>query len=164
VNPPPGERDRILADALRLDTIFKKTTLREGVGPFQAPVGVRMRNTFGARSTFNGHARAPHAGVDFGSPTGTPIKAPAAAAVALADDLFFTGRTVILDHGRGLYSVLAHMSTIAVAEGDVVERGAVVGSVGATGRATGPHLHWGTRLKGARVDPMSLVELLAPRP
>jgi murein DD-endopeptidase MepM/ murein hydrolase activator NlpD len=161
VDPPPAERDRIVADAQRLNALFAKTTSRERVGPFQAPVGVTPGNTFGSRSIFNGQPRSPHAGVDFGSPTGTPIAAPAAAVVVLADDLFFTGLTVVLDHGRGLYSVLAHLSTIAVTDGDVVKRGDVVGEVGATGRVTGPHLHWSTRLNEARVDPMSLLEVLA---
>lgn len=162
VDPPPAEVNRILAEAARLDALFKTTTWRQRVGPFQAPVGDTARNTFGARSIFNGQPRNPHAGVDFGSPTGAPVAAPAAAVVALADDLFFTGRTVILDHGRGLFSVLAHLSTIAVAEGDRIERGHVVGKVGATGRVTGPHLHWGTRLNGARVDALSLLQVLSP--
>ena len=164
VDPPPAEVKRILAEAKRLDAIFNTTTWRERVGPFQAPVSAAAGNTFGARSIFNGQARNPHAGVDFGSPVGTPVEAPAAGVVALADDLFFTGGTVVLNHGRGLYSALAHLSTIAVANGDIVERGEVVGVVGATGRVTGPHLHWGTRLNGARVDALSLLEVLAPEP
>lgn len=162
VDPQPGDVPRILAEAERLDAIFMTTTWRERVGPFQTPVDATARDTFGARSVFNGQARNPHAGVDFGSPAGAPVHAPAAAVVVLAGDLFFTGRTVILDHGRGLYSVLAHLSTIAVAEGDIVERGDMVGEVGATGRVTGPHLHWGTRLNNARVDALSLLEVLPP--
>ena len=164
VDPPPAELDRILAEADRLNTLFKRTTWRERVGPFQAPVSAKAGSAFGARSVFNGQARRPHAGVDFPSPTGTPVVAPAAAMVALAGDLFFSGQTVILDHGRGLYSVLMHLSTIAVVEGDIVKRADVVGEVGATGRVTGPHLHWGTRLNDARVDPLALLEVLAPGP
>jgi murein DD-endopeptidase MepM/ murein hydrolase activator NlpD len=80
--------------------------------------------------------------------------------VVLADDLFFTGQTVAIDHGLGLISVLAHMSKIAVRVGDTVQSGDVVGAVGATGRVTGPHLHWSVRLNGARVDPMALIEVL----
>jgi murein DD-endopeptidase MepM/ murein hydrolase activator NlpD len=80
----------------------------------------------------------------------------------LADDLYFTGNTLVLDHGLGLYSVLAHLSKMNVADGDRVNLGDIVGAVGATGRVTGPHLHWGARLNGARVDPLSLVEILAP--
>jgi murein DD-endopeptidase MepM/ murein hydrolase activator NlpD len=164
VDPPAESAQRIVAENDRLDAVFKTTTWRESVGPFQAPVTATGRNTFGARSIFNGRPRQPHGGVDFGSPIGTPVVAPAPAVVALAEDLYFTGRTVILDHGQGLYSVLAHLSSIAVAEGDSVERGAVVGEVGATGRVTGPHLHWGTRLQGARVDPLSLLAVLPPTP
>ena len=133
------------------------------MGPFQPPLDAEARDTFGARSIFNGQPRSPHGGVDYGCPVGTPIAAPAPAVVSLAEDLYFTGGTVILDHGRGLYSVLAHLSMIAVAPGDFVERGAVVGAAGATGRVTGPHLHWGTRLNGARVDPQSLLAILPPR-
>ncbi|MBM3779576.1 MAG: M23 family metallopeptidase, partial [Acidimicrobiia bacterium] len=162
VEPPADQIQRILAEDRRLDAMWEVATTRAQVGPFQAPVTVKGRNTFGARSVFNGQARNPHAGVDFSSPTGTPVAAPAAGRVALAEDLYFTGRTVILNHGRGLYSVLAHLSRLDVREGDEVTRGQTVGAVGATGRATGPHLHWGTRLLGARVDPLSLVELLAP--
>jgi murein DD-endopeptidase MepM/ murein hydrolase activator NlpD len=164
VDPPPAEVERILSEAKQLESLFDTTDLRGGFGPFQAPVQASPRSTFGARSIFNGQARSPHGGVDFGSPTGTPVAAPAAGIVALAADLFFTGQTVILDHGRGLYSVLAHLSSIAVAEGEAVERGAIVGAVGATGRVTGPHLHWGVRLNGARVDPLSLIDLLPPSP
>jgi murein DD-endopeptidase MepM/ murein hydrolase activator NlpD len=160
VEPPPAERDRIAADAARLDALFKTTTGHVLPGRFAAPVAAPAQDTFGARSIFNGQARSPHAGVDFRASTGTPIASPSAAVVVLADDLFFTGRTVALDHGLGLISVLAHLSKISVGAGDVVQRGDVVGEVGATGRATGPHLHWSVRLNAARVDPMSLIEVL----
>jgi murein DD-endopeptidase MepM/ murein hydrolase activator NlpD len=163
VDPPPAEQARIAADAKRLNAIYAAHSLREQVGPFQAPVRIAAQNTFGARSIFNGQPRSLHAGVDFSSPAGAPIAAPAAGVVVLADDLFFTGRTIVLDHGRGLYSILAHLSKMAVGEGDVVKIGDVVGLVGATGRATGPHLHWSARLNGARVDPMVLLKVLPVR-
>jgi murein DD-endopeptidase MepM/ murein hydrolase activator NlpD len=162
VEPPPQTVERILAEAARLDALFATATWRERVGPFQPPLDGVAADTFGARSIFNGRPRSPHGGVDYGCPVGTPIAAPAPAVVSLAEDLYFTGGTVVLDHGRGLYSVLAHLSSIAVVPGEVVERGKVVGAAGATGRVTGPHLHWGTRLHGARVDPLSLVAILAP--
>ncbi len=160
VDPPRAEQERIAADAARLNAIYAAVSWREQIGPFEAPVPVAPQNTFGARSLFNGQPRSLHAGVDFSAPAGAPIAAPAAGEVVLADDLFFTGKTIVLDHGRGLYSVLAHLSTLAVSARDVVERGQIVGQVGATGRATGPHLHWSARLNGARVDPMALVDLL----
>jgi hypothetical protein len=161
VDPPPAAVKRISVEAERLEALFGKATLAEEVGPFRMPVTASPGNTFGARSIFNGQARNPHGGVDFGSPAGAPIVAPGPGVVALAEDLYFTGNTVVLDHGRGLYSVLAHLSKIAVSEGDRVEAGDAVGAVGATGRVTGPHLHWGARLNGARVDPLSLVAVLA---
>jgi murein DD-endopeptidase MepM/ murein hydrolase activator NlpD len=159
VEPPAAEVERIAADTARLDALFKTTTGQSLPGRFKAPIAAAPQPTFGARSIFNGQPRSPHAGTDFRAPTGTPIVAPAAGVIVLTDDLFFTGRTVAIDHGLGLISVLAHMSKIAVRVGDVVKPGDVVGSVGATGRATGPHLHWSVRLNGARVDPMSLIEV-----
>jgi murein DD-endopeptidase MepM/ murein hydrolase activator NlpD len=95
--------------------------------------------------------------VDFSSPRGTPVRAPAAGIVVLASDLFFTGNTVVLDHGAGVVSVFAHLSSTTVQPGESVSEGAPLGLVGATGRATGPHLHWSVRLHGSRVDPLSVV-------
>ena len=157
VEPPAAEVERIAADVARLDALFKTTTGQSLPGRFKAPIAAAPQPTFGARSIFNGQPRSPHAGTDFRASTGTPIVAPAAGVVVLTDDLFFTGRTVAIDHGLGLISVLAHMSKIAVHVGDTVQPGDAVGELGATGRATGPHLHWSVRLNGARVDPLSLV-------
>jgi murein DD-endopeptidase MepM/ murein hydrolase activator NlpD len=160
VEPPVAEVERITADTARLDAIFKTTTGQSIPGRFKAPIAAAAQATFGARSIFNGEPRTPHAGVDFRAPSGTAIVAPAAGVVVLADALFFTGRTVAIDHGLGLISVLAHMSKIAVRAGDAVQPGDAVGQVGATGRATGPHLHWSVRLNGARVDPMAVIAVL----
>jgi murein DD-endopeptidase MepM/ murein hydrolase activator NlpD len=157
VDPPPETIDRILAEAARLDALFATVTPRGFEGPIAAPVRGQPSPNFGARSVFNGEARNPHAGIDYGSPTGTPVVAPGGGRVVIAEDLYFTGQTVVVDHGLGMYSVLAHLSAITVTEGSLVERGALVGRVGATGRATGPHLHWGVRLLGARVDPLSVI-------
>ena len=160
VEPPPAEVERIARDTARLEAIYKSTTGQSLPGPVEAPIAAPPQPTFGARSVFNGQPRSPHAGTDFRAPTGTRIVAPAAGSVVLADDLFFTGGTVVIDHGLGLISVLAHMSKMAVHVGDAVKPGDVVGQVGATGRATGPHLHWSVRLNDARVDPMSLIAVL----
>ena len=104
--------------------------------------------------------RSAHSGGDFLSPSGTPIHAPAAGRIVLAENLYFSGNTVIIDHGAGLFSLLAHMSVVDVKTGDRVATGDVVGKVGATGRVTGPHLHWTVRANGARVDPLSLLAVL----
>ena len=160
VEPPAAEIERIAADAARLEALFRTTTGESFPGRFAAPIAAAAQDSFGARSIFNGQSRSPHAGVDFRAPLGTPIASPAAAVVVLADDLFFTGQTVALDHGLGLISVLAHLSKIDVHVGDAVQPGDVLGELGGTGRATGPHLHWSVRLNGARVDPMSLMQVL----
>jgi murein DD-endopeptidase MepM/ murein hydrolase activator NlpD len=157
VDPPPAVVDRILAEAAKLEALFKVVTPRAWSDPFALPLSTRPPTpNFGSRSVFNGQARAPHAGVDFSSPAGTPVVAPGGGTVVLAMDLYFTGQTVIIDHGGGLYSLFAHLSSMAVGAGDAVARGDSVGQVGSTGRATGPHLHWAVRLNGARVDPLSL--------
>jgi murein DD-endopeptidase MepM/ murein hydrolase activator NlpD len=113
---------------------------------------------------FNGQPRNPHSGADFLSPSGTPIHAPNAGRVMLARELYFSGNTVVIDHGLGLFSLLAHLSAIDVHEGDRVAADQVVGRVGATGRVTGPHLHWAVRAGAARVDPLSVLALLGPKP
>jgi murein DD-endopeptidase MepM/ murein hydrolase activator NlpD len=161
VNPPPDLMARITKEAQFLEAVYASSNgeaaWQEGFG---RPVPGRANSSFGTRSVFNGEERSPHAGTDFLSGTGTPIHAPAGGRVVAARDLFFSGNTVIIDHGLGIFSMLAHMSRIDVHEGDVVSRDAVVGRVGATGRVTGPHLHWALRVGGARVDPLSALKLL----
>ena len=123
------------------------------------PVPGEANSAFGTRSIFNGKARNPHGGADFLSPSGTPIHAPNAGRQYVCD-LYFTGNTIVIDHGLGLFSMLAHLSSMDVAEGDRVVAGQVLGRVGATGRVTGPHLHWAVRATGACADPLSLLQLL----
>jgi murein DD-endopeptidase MepM/ murein hydrolase activator NlpD len=158
VDPPASEVPRIQQEAAALQTIFGTTASpRHWQGAFQAPVTEPPNSSFGSRSIYNGQPRSPHSGTDFGAKAGTPAAAPAAGVVALARPLYFTGNTVVLDHGLGLYSLLAHLQEIGVKEGDHVTRGHVVGLVGGTGRVTAPHLHWSVRLNNARVDPLSLL-------
>lgn len=164
VNPPAHVQDRIAREAQELDAIWKATSSgRLWTGAFVRPVPGAANSQFGTRSIFNGVARNPHGGGDFLSPAGTPVKAPNAGLVVLADDLYFSGNTVVIDHGLGLFSMLAHLSSIDVHKGDHVRAGDVVGKVGATGRVTGPHLHWAVRASWARVDPLSLLALLGPQ-
>jgi len=125
--------------------------------PFTVPIAGGTGTNFGHRRVFNGEARAPHAGADLRAVTGTPIHATNRGRVVLAKSLFFTGNTVILDHGFGIYSMYAHLSRIDVKRDDTVKNGEVIGLAGATGRVTGPHLHWAMRVQGARVDPFTLV-------
>lgn len=158
VDPPANVVDRIISEAALLERTFKKATPAASGRPFTLPLTTPPTPNFGRRSVFNGKPRNPHAGIDFSSPTGTIVTAPAAGTIVLARDLFFTGNTVVVDHGGGLYSLFAHLSSMTVAPGEVATPGAPLGRVGATGRATGPHLHWSVRLNGARVDPLSLID------
>ena len=112
---------------------------------------------FGSRRVINGLPRSPHSGTDFRAPAGEPVLAAAAGTVALVGDHFFGGRSVFVDHGDGLISMYMHLSRVDVAEGDSVKRGQPVGAVGSSGRATGPHLHFGLRWHRARVDPALLL-------
>jgi murein DD-endopeptidase MepM/ murein hydrolase activator NlpD len=161
VTPPQEFEARIVREAEELDRLLKAVSPeRLWTGPFVTPVKAAANSAFGSRSVYNGVPRNPHAGADFPASTGTPIAAPNTGRVVLAKDLYFSGNTVILDHGLGMLSLLAHLSKIDVREGDVVKAGGIVGRAGATGRVTGPHLHWAVRLGNARVDPVSVLALL----
>jgi murein DD-endopeptidase MepM/ murein hydrolase activator NlpD len=161
VNPPESVQSRIEAEAAFLKGVYgSSSAVRLWHGPFLRPVPGEANSRFGTRSKFNGQLRSAHAGADFLSGIGTPVKAPNAGRVVAARDLYFSGNTVILDHGVEVFSMLAHLSRIDVREQDVVDPGQIVGLVGATGRVTGPHLHWALRVSGARVDPLSALALL----
>jgi murein DD-endopeptidase MepM/ murein hydrolase activator NlpD len=161
VTPPASERDRIEREAKLLDGVWKSPAgERLWHEPFVRPVPQEANSAFGTRSIFNGKPRNAHGGADFLSAAGTPIQAPNAGRIVVARGLYFSGNTVVIDHGLGLFSMLAHLSEIDVHEGDQVPAGHIIGLVGATGRVTGPHLHWAVRASGARVDPLSLLALL----
>jgi murein DD-endopeptidase MepM/ murein hydrolase activator NlpD len=163
VDPPASEVQRILSEADTLNAIYENAAEPlQWQGAFRAPVRVPANSAFGSRSVFNGEERNPHSGADFPARTGTPVAAPGAGEVVLAASLYFTGNTVVIDHGLGVVSVLAHLSAMTVKTGDHVDAGQSVGRVGATGRVTGPHLHWSVRLNGARVDPLSLIAATQP--
>lgn len=135
---------------------------RRGAPRFTLPLAAPLSKLpaggrFGSRRIFNGEPRSPHSGADYAATHGTPVLAAADGTVALADDLFFSGNSVFIDHGDGLISMYFHLSELGVAPGATVKRGQTIGKVGATGRATGPHLHFGLRWRGARIDPALLL-------
>jgi murein DD-endopeptidase MepM/ murein hydrolase activator NlpD len=125
---------------------------------FGWPARGRISGVYGSRRVLNGKPRRPHFGLDLAAPEGTPVHAPADGVVRFAHpDMFFNGKTIILDHGLGLTSAYLHLSTILVTEGQRIKKGEVIAKVGATGRATGAHLHWGVRLGATELDPALLV-------
>ncbi|RMD80586.1 MAG: M23 family metallopeptidase, partial [Gammaproteobacteria bacterium] len=154
VSPPARDLPRIRREAAALRAAFARW--REAPRPplaLRLPVQAPVSSPFGLRRFFNGLPRRPHSGLDLAAPAGTPVRAPAPGRVTLAAELFFNGKTVVLDHGQGMQTLYCHLRRIAVAPGQQVGAGQVLGEVGATGRATGPHLHWSVSLNGARVDP-----------
>jgi len=161
VEPSPQDLERAGRERQRLREIFAiNTAERLWRGAFRLPVAsASARNTrnFGRRRILNGESRSPHTGVDFPAPVGTPVHAAQRGRVTLAENLFFSGNTVVIDHGLGVYTLYAHLESISVQEGDVVEAGAAMGRVGATGNVTGPHLHWGLTVNEARANPLDIV-------
>jgi len=131
-------------------------------GAFIRPVPGEVSGQFGRRRVINGEKKSPHTGQDLRAVMDEPVKASNAGRVALVRDCFFSGNSVILDHGLGLYTMYFHLDQVKVKEGDLVEKGQVLGLAGMSGRATGPHLHWGFRLLGSRVDPEAVLALPLP--
>jgi len=138
------------------------SSMRYWSGPFQRPAPGEVNGVFGRRRIINGQPRSPHTGQDLRAGLGDPVLASNAGQVVLVRDCFFSGNSVLVDHGLGLYSMYFHLSEVKVKEGEMVEKGQILGLVGMSGRATGPHLHWGFRLLGARVDPEAILALPLP--
>ena len=161
VEPPASELDRIHEDREKVARVWESGDAeRRWSGPFRLPVDAPVREkSFGSRRVFNGEPRSAHSGLDLAAHAGQDVDAPAPGRVALAENLYFSGGTVILDHGGGLFTSYFHLSQIDVKLGQVVDGGDRIGLVGATGRATGPHLHWSARLDGARINPLGLLQL-----
>lgn len=157
----PEAEHRAAAEAARLRALYGTVTPeRLWHGRFARPVGGDGPGEgFGARRIINGQPRMPHSGVDFSAELGTPVVAANRGRVALVGDFFFAGRLLVLDHGLGLHTLYFHLDRADVGEGTLVERGQPIGAVGATGRATGPHLHWAAQLGSSRVDPLALLRV-----
>jgi len=158
VRPSPAEGARAAEEARRLSRLWATTSPeRLWHGKFQRPAEGPLGAQFGLQRILNGEPRSPHSGIDISASHGTPVVAANRGRVALRDGLFFSGNTIVLDHGLGLYTAYLHLSEFRAFEGEVVAKGQTIGLVGATGRATGPHLHFGARLGGARVEPWQLI-------
>jgi hypothetical protein len=161
VDLDPATERRAVAEAGQLRILSRMITAeRLWRGRFTPPIASPEPGSgFGARRVINGKPRAPHSGADFAAPRGTPIVAPNDGRVALIAEHFFPGRLVAIDHGLGLYTLYFHLDAVSVAEGERVTRGQPIAAVGATGRATGPHLHFAVLAGTARVDPAALLAL-----
>jgi hypothetical protein len=161
VDLDPETEKRAVEETRQLTTLYRTVTPdRLWRGKFTKPVGTQGAGTgFGARRIINGQPRSPHGGIDFAAPRGTPVVAANTGKVAIVAEFFFPGRLVILDHGLGLYTLYFHLDTTTVVDGERVERGRTIGTVGSTGRATGPHLHFGAMAGSARIDPATLLSL-----
>ncbi len=149
------ERKKINAALAHWDDNFYTDTLQ-----FELPVQGRLSSPFGLRRFFNEQPRRPHSGIDIAAPKGTPINAPASGKVILTGEFFFNGNSAFIDHGQGLITMYCHMDSIQVADGQLIKRGEQIGTIGMTGRVTGPHLHWSISMNNARVDPNLIVPAL----
>ena len=164
VNPPKKAQKRIQEENQKLALARKQTSIEALPLCFIWPIEGRISGPFGYRRVYNRtHAGSSHSGTDIAAPQGTPIKATADGVVALAEkDLFYTGGTVLIEHGAGLFSSYSHMKKVYVKPSDVVKQGDIIGEVGATGRATGPHLHFVIDWQGVRVNPEKILKKSCP--
>jgi len=159
VEVPKEEQERIKADQARVEEAYRRGSAVRLWTSFARPLNAPSQGNFGVRRVYNGRTKSFHAGLDLAAAEGTPVAAAADGRVVLAGDLYFSGGTVLIDHGAGLFTQYFHLSRIDVKEGDTVAKGVRLGASGHTGRVTGPHLHWGAKLFGARVNPEDLLAL-----
>ncbi|MFC2167862.1 M23 family metallopeptidase [Acidobacteriota bacterium] len=160
VTPPEDSLERIKRESELLSAIYGMyTPMWLGEGEFIIPSEGEMSPNFGERRIFNNQPRSPHSGTDISSPFGTDVKASNSGSVVVANHLYYAGKTVVIDHGLGVFSMYCHFSKITVHIGDQVAKGDIIGEIGATGRVTGPHLHWAFKISGSRVNPLSILQL-----
>jgi murein DD-endopeptidase MepM/ murein hydrolase activator NlpD len=155
----PENEARAEREQKKVAAIWPKENDRLWNGNFTNPREGEISTKFGLRRVMNGISKNPHSGVDVAADEGKEVHAPNNATVTMVDDLFYSGNSVILDHGQGIYTMFFHLSKVLVTEGQQVKKGEVIALVGSTGRSTGAHLHWGVRVQGARVDPLELIKL-----
>ena len=159
VNPEKRDMIRIINESQIMKKAFTSWTTEVGRSlRMNWPVSGPISSPFGLTRFFNDQPRRPHSGIDIAAPTGTPITAPKAGTVIATGDFFFNGNTVILDHGKGLISLFCHLDRIDTKNGEILSRGTQLGTVGQTGRATGPHLHWSLNLNNVRINPMLFLD------
>lgn len=156
-NPDTSQLKRITRESKRSKEAFRQFSAHPTSGRFIWPVSGPISSPFGLKRFFNEQPRRPHSGIDIAAARGTPIVAPAAGKVILTGNLFFNGNTVFIDHGNGLVTMYCHMDSIDVKQGNLLSQGEVFGTIGSTGRATGPHLHWTVSLNTSPVDPMLFI-------
>ena len=164
VNPPAEDLARIERETkLMTEQYDRFSPLAASPFPMMLPSIGPVSSNFGLRRILNGQPRSPHAGLDVAAPFGAKVVAPASGMISLTGSFYFNGNAIFIDHGAGLISMLCHLSSVEVHDGDVVAKGQEIGRVGATGRATGPHLHWSVSLNGDRVDPSAVLALFKPK-
>lgn len=155
----PEDEARAVREAELLNKIWPESTTPAWNGRFISPTNSEISTAFGVKRIMNEKKTSVHKGTDFRGATGTPVKAINAGTVILTEDLFYGGNTLIVDHGMGLYSIYMHLSEFSVSNGDKVSKSQVIGLIGSTGRASGPHLHMSVRLNGLSINPESLFKL-----
>ncbi len=157
-SPSPEEHERILKEVELTMAVYSEPASHWlGHGKFIMPVKDRIKRNFGERRIFNDGFLSRHRGIDILSPAGTPVRASNSGKVALARDLYYSGNTIIINHGIGLFSIYCHLSKVCAEEGESIDKGEIIGYTGSTGRVTGPHLHWGFKMFDKYIAPLSVV-------
>lgn len=164
VNPNKTQLKRIWAEQKRSKKAFKKFSHKKSWEKFIWPVKGPLSSLFGFQRFFNNQPRRPHSGLDIAAPLNSPVKSPASGEVILVGNLYFNGNSVFIDHGQGLISMMCHLNSIDVKQGQLLKQGDVIGKIGATGRVTGPHLHWSVSFNNTRVDPLLMVDKAENKP
>jgi len=162
VNPNKKNVERAQKEALKIKRVYDEGSItRLWDGDFQLPMTSDITSPFGNKRVFNGQLKSFHNGVDFRARSATPVFAANSGVVKLAENLFYSGNAVVIDHGTGIFTIYAHLSRIDVTAGRHIEKGQRLGLTGATGRVSGPHLHWGVKVRGVAVNPMQLIEVMS---